>query len=68
MRYAEGVIPVKSLNAFDIEDASGKPVRAAMSSNVILGSVCPEQALDFLYPERLYPSIEVHLINIVQKV
>lgn len=40
VRYAEGVTPVKSLNAFDIEDASGKPVSAAMSSNVILGSVC----------------------------
>ena len=40
VRYAEGVTPVKSLNAFDIEDASGKPVSAAISSNVILGSVC----------------------------
>lgn len=40
VRYAEGVTPVKSLNAFDIEDASGKPVSATMSSNVILGSVC----------------------------
>ena len=45
VRYAEGVTPVKSLNAFDIEDASGKPVSAAMSSNVIFGSVCRSRRL-----------------------